>query len=92
MDKLVMVEEWVAAEEPRMVCHHVEEESCYTVMKTKYVPRKVSRVCESRSIIPFRGVMIPALDPDPESNFQLLNNSGSQFAFSKKRNLNTYTG
>ena len=43
MKKLVMVEEWVS-EEPLMVCHHVEEQNCYTVMKTKYVPRKVSRV------------------------------------------------
>ena len=38
-----MVEEWVS-EEPHMVCHHVEEQNCYAVMKTKYVPRKVSRV------------------------------------------------
>ena len=43
MKKLVMVEEWVS-EEPHMVCHHVEEQNCYAVMKTKYVPRKVSTV------------------------------------------------
>ena len=42
MKKLMMVEEWVADESaPRLVCHHVEEETCYTLFKTKYVPRKV---------------------------------------------------
>ena len=42
MKKLVMVEEWVR-EKPQKVCHHVEEQNCYDVMKTKYVPQKVSR-------------------------------------------------
>ena len=31
-----------------------------------------------------RGVTIPALDPDPESDFQLVGDSGSGFGFSKK--------
>ena len=45
MKKLVMVEEWVPDESaPRLVCHHVEEEACYTLFKTKYVPRKVSHL------------------------------------------------
>ena len=43
MKKLVMVEEWVR-EKPQKVCHHVEEQNCYDVMKTKYVPQKVSQV------------------------------------------------
>ena len=34
--------------------------------------------------------MIPALDPDPESDFQHLCNSGSGFGSIKKWNRNTY--
>ena len=36
--------------------------------------------------------MIPALDPDMESDFQLFGDSGSGFRSSKKRNRNTYKG
>ena len=41
---------------------------------------------------PTRGVMILALDPDPEYDFKLFGNSGSRFGSSKKRNHNTYGG
>ena len=37
-----------------------------------------------------RGVMIPALDPDPKSDFQIFGDSGSES--SKKQNHNTSTG
>ena len=36
--------------------------------------------------------MIPALDPDPGSDFQIFGNSGSGFGPSKKQNRNTYKG
>ena len=35
----------------------------------------------------YRGVMIPALDPDPESDFQLSGDSGSGFRSSKNPEL-----
>ena len=35
-------------------------------------------------------VMIPPLDPDLESDFQVSGDSGSTFGFSKKPNCNTY--
>ena len=37
-----------------------------------------------------RGVMIPALDPEPELDFQLFGDSGSRFRSSKQQNCNTY--
>ena len=41
---------------------------------------------------PSRGGMIPALDPDPESDSLLFGDSGSGFFSIKKRNSITYTG
>ncbi len=43
MNKLMMVDD-VEFEE-RLLCHHVESESCYNVHLTRYVPRRV-RDCE----------------------------------------------
>ena len=39
-----------------------------------------------------RGVIIPALDTDPESNLQSFGDSRSRFKSNKKWNRNTYTG
>ena len=52
--------------------------------------RDYNRVLNEYSIfqvlfmVVFSGVMISALDPDPEQNFQLLGDSGSGFGSSKK--------
>ena len=39
-----------------------------------------------------RGVIIPTLDPDPESDFQLFGDSLSGFGCNKKQNRDTYRG
>ena len=42
-----------------------------------------------RDVSPCRGARIPALDPDPEYDFQPFGDSGSRFGSSKKWNRNT---
>ena len=55
-------------------------------------PENFADVINGRLLRSFGGVMIPVLDPDPESDFQLFGDSGYRFGSSEKRNLNTYRG
>ena len=64
-----------------------------TLRSYRYASRPPSMSQPRRPVRPSirgRGVMIPALDQEPELDFQLFGDSGSRFRSSKQQNCNTY--